>query len=77
MSRRGHRGEGNGRDEPLDDGVVEQLLTGAYAGDDPELVALGRRGSLDPLQAPERRIGSTGEDEAPARQPALLRFGIE
>ena len=42
-----------------------------------ELVALGGGGPLDPLDPPDRAARGAGEDQAPARQPALLRLGVE
>ena len=42
-----------------------------------ELIALRRRGALDPLQPPDRRVGRRGQDGPPLRQPALLDLGVE
>ena len=41
-----------------------------------QLVSLGRRGALKPLDPPDRRAGSAGEHQPPPRQPSLLGLGI-
>jgi hypothetical protein len=42
-----------------------------------ELVALSRRGALDPLDPTDRRSGGAREHKPPAGEAALLRLGVE
>ena len=42
-----------------------------------KLVTLGRRGALDPLQSPDRRIGCRRQDGSPLRETPLLDLGVE
>jgi len=91
MSRSRQNGHGTGDETPLDDAVVEELLTRGYAGDDPGLVAVSRffervRAVADRPAPPASgalaqmltdSVGEAGEDLPPARRGWVrdLRIG--